>query len=556
MVTRRFFALLAGSTSIAAAAAGCYDDNCELLNTCPVLDLAETDSESEPDPDTGPAPETTSGSTTSGVNLTPQTATPARAATLEGSLDVLDKPICRRDGGDIQDGCGVFVSSSKGDDSGTGSRADPVKTLEQAMKLAVDRNRVVYACAEVFEETLLLPPDVVLVGGLDCEDDWSSIGFFQKTHIIAAPDEHAVIVQEADASSLVVDVHMEAVDATIPGGSSIAVVAWDGTKVHFERCEFVAGDGKRGLDGAPGDANEPVAQGGPNGLLGASACSGDAPAGGGLVFATCDDGVVSAGGIGGKGGAIAGSDGTTGAPEPFPNEASMGASGKGESLNTACSSGTKGNTGEDGSHGAGATGIGAMTPGGYEGMRGGDGKNGATGQGGGGGGGARGGPLFCGNKPKGGAGGGSGGGGGCGGRGGLGGGFGGASIALVIGYSEVSVADGVFLTGNGGDGGTGGMFQIGGDGGAEGHGGNGFGGSNKGCPGGGGGRGGNGGYGGGGLGGPSLAVTHQVEEPDIDFAFMQVGQPGKGGLGGNPNIAGTAGADGIAGEMALLPPNP
>lgn len=562
MVIRRLFSSL-GVLTTAALAVGCYDDNCTFRYDCPAIGA---DSEPDAETDTGGETGSTSGSgsgSDSGSHAAPElifdphpTVVEASKEDTEYTLGPLEQHICPRDGGTIEEQCGIFVSSWQGDDDAPGTRAKPVRTLQHAIDLASEGKRTVYACAELFEETVVLPPAMRIVGGLDCDDDWQPIGSIAKTKILAPPDQHAMIVEPGEIHSFVFDVWMEAVDATVPGGSSIAVMAWDNAHVRFFGCGFVAGNGKRGLDGQAGDPGAPVAKGGPNGLYGASACSGDAPPGGGLVVTTCDDGVVTVGGIGGKGGASSGFDGTPGLPEPWPNPDEMGMSGLGEQPDAVCMAGSEGSSGADGFDGAGASGLGTMSYYGYVGLSGADGTHGTVGQGGGGGGGGRGGPLFCGNKPNGGAGGGSGGAGGCGGRGGRGGGYGGASIGLAIGVADVAVTAGVFKTGHGGDGGTGGMFQLGGEGGAEGPGGNGFAGSKKGCSGGPGGRGGDGGYGGGGLGGPSVAVTHKIEELDIDFALVKLGPPGKGGLGGNPNDAALRGADGIGIELLVLPDLP
>jgi hypothetical protein len=107
----------------------------------------------------------------------------------------------------------------------------------------------------------------------------------------------------------------------------------------------------------------------------------------------------------------------------------------------------------------------------------------------------------------------------------------------------------------GGDGGNGGFFQIGGAPGLGAPGGQGVGGSPFGCSGGDGGKGGNGGHGGGGLGGPSIAIAYSsgvlpVLEPGVD-AKVEAG--GKGGLGANPTLSGTAGDDGVAEKLVSFP---
>src|SRR5262249_12445810 len=64
----------------------------------------------------------------------------------------------------IDDSCGVFVSSSNGDDgAGKGTRAKPYATLRGA--LAAAEGRPVYACAETFKESIVLTRSATVYGG-------------------------------------------------------------------------------------------------------------------------------------------------------------------------------------------------------------------------------------------------------------------------------------------------------------------------------------------------------------------------------------------------------
>ncbi|MCC6554909.1 MAG: hypothetical protein IT372_18200, partial [Polyangiaceae bacterium] len=62
--------------------------------------------------------------------------------------------------------CGVFVSSSLGDDANDGTKAAPVRTLGKALTLAGFGDRRVYACAEQFDEAIQVLPGIAIYGGL------------------------------------------------------------------------------------------------------------------------------------------------------------------------------------------------------------------------------------------------------------------------------------------------------------------------------------------------------------------------------------------------------
>jgi len=507
MVIPQRLASLAVPVALAAVLTGCYEDNCELRGTCPVLDMVPVD-----------------------------------------SLDV----DCEKGSTLAVDGCGVFVSAQGSDEDGTGTRFVPVRTINRALQIAAKGHSTVYACAEVFSDPVVMTSDFRILGGFDCAREWEPSGGDAKTRVRVAPGEVALRVLPGDSVAEISDVAFEASDAVKPSGSSIAAMLADGSNTHLARCDFIAGNGARGVDGLDGIFGSPVAKSGPNGQSGISACLTDTPQGGELVQIECDDGVWTMGGPGGAGGLESGGAGIDGAPMPSKNPEGFGLSGLGEDGDTACTSGVDGADGAPGLQGIGGKGPGALHAIGYVGHNGQDGTHGLPGQGGGGGGGARGGVAFCGDKPKGGAAGGSGGAGGCGGRPGLGGTYGGASIGIALGAAILNTVSVTIATGNGGDGGAGGMFQLGGLGGFQGLGGHGWGGSSTACAGGAGGRGGQGGYGGGASGGPSLGIAHTGDLGSQDFSMVHQGKGGHGGLGGNPNWSDMAGDPGMTTDAAWI----
>ncbi|KYG03027.1 hypothetical protein BE21_53670 [Sorangium cellulosum] len=463
-----------------------------------------------------------------------------------------------------KDGCGVFVARH-GDDASDGTREAPVRTLRRAVEKAAEPGgtRRVYACAEDFEEAVVLPSGVAIWGGRDCgAEAWTWGGGESFTGIAPEPGRVPLTVEARQESrtSLVFGVRLTAADAVRPSGSSVGMLVGEGAAVEVVSSEILAGDGADGADGESAPQGEPWrAPDGAGGQKGGDGCLADWTEGAPPVMSVCEDGTTSVGGAGGDCDVAAGGDGEPGAPAPEPGSIDNGERGKGGAMT--CTPGEKGGDGAPGANGVGGglgpeerLNYGSISARGWEGLSGQDGQNGGIGQGGGGGGGVGPNGQCRVVDPQGGPSGGSGGGGGCGGLGGQGGRYGGGSFGIIALHAHVMVDKTEIITGNGGRGGNGGTGQEGGRPGARG-----FGGqihvgdtSYSACAGGDGGHGGNGGHGGGGLGGTSIAVArvdssvHLTES--ADWAF---GAAGAGGLGGgrDPN---DMTANGQAGKTALL----
>ncbi|XXX77803.1 PGRS family protein [Sorangium sp. So ce134] len=461
----------------------------------------------------------------------------------------------------VGDTCGVFVATS-GKDGSVGTKADPVKTLSEAIARVADKGTAVYACAEEFAEAIEVPAGVTLFGGLDCANGWRWIGGEHKTIVAPGAESIPLKLLRGDGAVRIEDVSARAADAEAAGSSSIAVLV-DGATAELARCELIAGDGADGADGE--DAPSEAAMQGPEGMPGTDACSDldtsgapdEALPGGVQVENACGVHALSIGGEGGNGKVSNGGDGAT-----SQGTAETARGGLGEPVTGAwdCAGNEPNGRGDDGvsgvagDPGVGASGKGTLSASGYAGVSGGAGEPGKPGQGGGGGGGAKGGAVCAGGTTGAGASGGSGGAGGCGGLPGRGGGAGGASIALVSVEGTVTLTDCSLKAGSGGKGGIGGDLQPGGAGGVAGLGGMGVGGSNPACDGGRGGKGGNGGPGGGGLGGPSFAIAFRGEPVKQEGkTTLTPGTPGAGGRGGSNNLAMNAGSDGVMATEQELP---
>lgn len=425
----------------------------------------------------------------------------------------------------IADSCGVFVDPTGGDDGNVpSSKARPMATLAAALA-QVPGGGAVYACSgAALAGGVTVPAGVRLYGGLAC-GTWEYAPQ-QATVISSGPGVVPLRLAGGTATTVLSDLYVQAAAATMPGGSSIAIVA-DGATVALHRVLVIAGDA---FAGAPGVRPvDPVVAGMP-GSPGAGGCTGLSISGGPAVTLTCSTG-ASTGGKGGDG-AYYGYDGASGTP-------GLANFGMGMHMSTlGCGNGRVGADGGVGDTGMPGMGKGAISGDGYAGVAGGVGGVGLHGQGGGGGGGS----SSFGNCPAGntlgGGSGGSGGTGGCGGGGGTGGQPGGSSIGILSLGASMIFSDVSIRTGNGGDGGDGGEGQAGGLGGDPGMPGA-F--PYNACAGGTGGGGGTGGIGGGGTGGHSIGIAYTGTAPAsamVTFTLGTVGAGGGTGLAtGMPGIA-------------------
>ncbi len=454
----------------------------------------------------------------------------------------------------VADNCGVFVSAGAAP-GGNGKKATPFQTFAEAAATKPSR---IYACAGTYAETgqVSFTGGVEIYGGFTgCTPAGWTWADAMEAQITTAPDVPGVVLN--GGANKIENVSVTAPAATMPGGSSIAVLV-NGGSLDATNAALAAGDAQ---DGAAATSLMPdPALDGATGAGGVDACNTGLTSPGAMGSTnTCITGGSSTAGSGGDGGDATGDpagSGVDGSAVPPATALGMadgkGGSGEGEKAAPLCTTGNPGAPGTAGSSGGGATGPGAISATGYQGASGVAGGNGMPGQGGGGGGAAKGAMSITCNAvttPRLGASGGAGGTGGCGGNGGGAGQPGGSSIALLVLDAEVMLTNVTLTASKGGNGGAGGNGQSGGHGGSGGAKGTGTGSLNDACPGGDGGKGGVGGPGGGGQGGHSLGIAFQGTMAPTGGTFtITMTNAGTGGPGGTGNATTNAGqgANGIA----------
>lgn len=423
------------------------------------------------------------------------------------------------DGADGTVGRDVYVEPTAGLASNPGTPSKPLATIEDALKLATSRNgRVLVASGTYKVKDFSFSGSWRVIGGYDASFRGPSKG----DTILSVPSTGLLVANATKASlerlTVLGDSPGEAV-GDAPAPPTAVAIRTRADELVLDHAKVRAGDGRSGVDGAPGAAGEDGKR------IGWTASDKY-----GAVPYVCDGVAVPTYAVGA-------SDGT---PNAEGKPAGVSAS------NTAAGEGSAGNPGVDGKDSSrlpqlvdgvllwplGSAGLGNGTPG-Y-----------------GGAGGARPAGFF----------GGWGGNGGCPGKGGAAGQSGGGSVAVMVLAGKVTVVASELRTGIGGNGGSGG------DGGAGGAGAVGGAPSDKptetctpkdgptatspktGCAtfGGHGGAGGRGGHGGAGAGGWTFGiVTAPKASADIDGATKYVlGAPGIGGVGGG-------GSSGPAGEKRM-----
>lgn len=429
---------------------------------------------------------------------------------------------------------GVFVDGKSGDDSNSGTRESPYRTIGRALSQLGKKSRV-YICAGTYAESVKFTNPVSLYGGFSC-GTWTYTG--EKAKVVPASAGYALYMDAVSGTVEIVDIEARSQAGTGDRPSSIAAFV-SKSKVVFRRAQIVAGNGHDGAGGAKGvEAPVPPNINGNHGNVPSS--QNQSPINGLAQVCVCSTGGQS---VGGAGGSLKGSTASDVGENGQPSYGDL-TKGKGQSESDCEKNQSPAQSGQDGpsSSSAAPPPIGKLTETGWVEGNGIAGGNGSPGQGGGGGGAWM--NLGAPSNVWGGGGGGACG--GCGGGGGAGGGGGGASIAIASYEGEVSLISSDVLLGQAGNGGPGGPGANGGAGGV------GAAGGGNACGGANGGKGGAGGAGSGGAGGVAAGVLYVGSKPQTDAATtITPGTAGKGGAGGASNPGPDGKADKVLDAAAL-----
>jgi hypothetical protein len=153
---------------------------------------------------------------------------------------------------------GIYVSSSQGQDDGSGSSVRPLKTLKQAFALAKERGLRVIACAEEYPENLVLVDGVSAFGYYDCKKTPWERG--APRAILRAPATPAVLATGITLPTRLEGFEVRAPDldgttATDEAGTSIALEVRESKGLIVSESLLHAGKGASGSDGKDGATN-------------------------------------------------------------------------------------------------------------------------------------------------------------------------------------------------------------------------------------------------------------------------------------------------------------
>lgn len=147
----------------------------------------------------------------------------------------------------IHESAGVFVSASKGDVNGLGTRVSPLKDISKAIEGAARDGRRVYVCAETYEAQLTLGDGINVFGYFDCSAaDWKVIDRRAK---IAPKEGVAALAKGIAKPTRIEALDINAPDGKAPGDSSIGLIAQDSGGLSFLNTRIAAGKGRDGKNG-------------------------------------------------------------------------------------------------------------------------------------------------------------------------------------------------------------------------------------------------------------------------------------------------------------------
>ncbi len=207
---------------------------------------------------------------------------------------------------------GVYVSSSQGQDDGSGSSVRPLKTLASAFAKAKEQGLRVIACAEEYAENVTVLDGVSAYGYYDCKKTPWERG--APRAVVRAAASPALIAKGLTLPTRLEGFEVRSPDldgtpATDTTGTTIALEVRDSTGLALSEVLLHAGKGAPGTDGVEGPLNKRTAAS--DGVAGADqgirscnpalqAC--DSMRVLGPVGGTTTCAIGPAGGAGGKGG--------------------------------------------------------------------------------------------------------------------------------------------------------------------------------------------------------------------------------------------------------------
>lgn len=188
---------------------------------------------------------------------------------------------------------GIYVSSSLGFDDGDGAMTRPFRSLSKAFEHAKSVNLPVVACAEEYQEALVLIDGVRAYGYYSCNPTWAR----STAHAtIISPTSPAITAQDLASGA-----QLEGFDVSVApfpspqigvsAQSSISVFVKNSRDVLFREMQIASGPGQDGIDGSSatesnGPAGDPAKTAGGASVQESCTDVSEAPCGG-STFVKC-----------------------------------------------------------------------------------------------------------------------------------------------------------------------------------------------------------------------------------------------------------------------------
>jgi hypothetical protein len=152
------------------------------------------------------------------------------------------------DKSELTDTFGVFVAPS-GKANADGSLAHPFDSVSAGIALAQKVGKRVYVCAGTYREQLTIVDSISVIGSLDC----GATSFWKKGHArsrIEAPASPAIRAKDITSPTRLEGLDVVAPNATGRGGSSIGLLADHAGALVIANTKITAGDATDGVDGS------------------------------------------------------------------------------------------------------------------------------------------------------------------------------------------------------------------------------------------------------------------------------------------------------------------
>lgn len=144
---------------------------------------------------------------------------------------------------------GVFVAPN-GQAAAAGTRKQPLASIQAGIVLGKSLGKRVYVCGGTFRESMVMADSISVIGGLDCSREEWRPGTTRTR--VEAPASPAVAAKAIASATRMENLEIIAPDASEPGASSYGLLAVESPGLSLVSSRVEAGNGRKGADGVDG----------------------------------------------------------------------------------------------------------------------------------------------------------------------------------------------------------------------------------------------------------------------------------------------------------------